>query len=153
DTGMITGTIPYMAPEQLRGEPPDRRSDIYSAGVILYEMATGRLPYDSEVVAALIGEILHREPPSPARVNPSISARLDRAVVRALEKEPRNRFQSARDFEEHLSVIQDASRRRVRAGPFRWKWALPGVALALGAVLLLREAGWIRGPWGAAGHA
>jgi len=145
DTGMISGTVPYMAPEQLRGEPADRRSDIYSTGVILYQMSTGRLPYDSEVVATLIGEILHRDPAPPASVNPEISPRLDQAVLRALAKEPRRRYQSARDFEEDLRMIRGGP--PARAGAGLWKWVLPAAVLALGSFLLLHETGW-RLPWG-----
>jgi serine/threonine protein kinase/tetratricopeptide (TPR) repeat protein len=148
EEGVITGTLPYMAPEQLRGEPPDQRSDLYSVGVILYQMATGSLPHEGKSAAALIGEILHVDPLPPTTLNPKISPRLESAVLKALQKERRLRFQSAHEFGEDLSAIQRGSTVRPRRS---WAhsaaWAIPVTALFLGSFVLLNEIGWLRWPW------
>jgi len=99
NSGVISGTVPYMAPEQLRGEPSDARSDIYSAGAVLYEMATGRRPFPQTQGAELIGAILHGTPASPRSLNPQIAPGLENGIMKALEKAPPQRYQSAREFE------------------------------------------------------
>ena len=90
----IAGTLAYMAPEQLRGEAPDPRSDIYSAGVVLYELVTGRLPFAETVAPALIDAILHQPPTPPSQHRPGVSARLEQVVLKCLEKDPEVRYQS-----------------------------------------------------------
>jgi len=147
DSSIISGTVPYMAPEQLRGEPPDQRSDVYSAGVILFQMATGRLPFEGSNTATLIGEILHREPPRPSSLNPAISSRLEGSILRALEREPRRRFRSAREFEEDLGAIQKEGAPARTSWTASARWGIILGALALASVLLSSEAGWLRLPW------
>jgi serine/threonine-protein kinase len=150
EAGVIAGTLPYMAPEQLRGEPPDHRSDLYSVGVILYQMATGSLPHEGTVAATMIGEILHRDPLPPTTLNPKVSPRLEGAVLKALQKEQRLRFKSAHEFEEDLSAIQKGP--TVGARP-SWaasaRWTIPLAVLLLGSLVLFNETGWLRLPWGA----
>jgi non-specific serine/threonine protein kinase len=90
----VAGTLAYMAPEQLRGQAPDPRSDIYSAGVVLYEMTTGRLPFLETVAPALIDSILHQPPTPPRWCRPGVSARLEQIVLKCLEKDPGVRYQS-----------------------------------------------------------
>src|SRR5439155_21295114 len=143
-TGAIAGTLPYMAPEQLLGKPADRRSDLYSVGVILYEMATGRLPHEGGVPAALIGEILHRDPPPPSSRNPAISAGLESSILRALEKGPDLRFQSARDFERDLKKTPTTAPPRWH---IPWGWTIPLGAISIVSLLLALESGWLRRPW------
>ncbi|HEY3156475.1 MAG TPA: protein kinase [Candidatus Eisenbacteria bacterium] len=145
ETGAIVGTLPYMAPEQLLGKPADRRSDLYSVGVILYEMATGRLPHEGGVPAALIGEILHGDPPPPSSRNPAISAGLESSILRALEKGPDLRFQSARDFERDLKKTPTTAQ-----PPWHipWGWTLPLAAISIASLLLALESGWLHRPWG-----
>jgi eukaryotic-like serine/threonine-protein kinase len=94
----MTGTWPYMSPEQLRGEPFDERADIYAAGVVMFELLTGRRPFDAPSVAGLLDGILRSPPPPPSSLQPGISPALDAIVLRALEKDPEMRYQSARDF-------------------------------------------------------
>jgi len=98
DTHGVAGTLPYMAPEQLRGEAADPRSDIWAAGVLLYEMATARLPFEERVFSLLSESILHRPPPAPSRLKPGLSPRLEEIILKCLEKDPDNRYQSARDL-------------------------------------------------------
>jgi eukaryotic-like serine/threonine-protein kinase len=93
-TGVV-GTLPYMAPEQLRGECVDVRTDIYSTGVVLYELATGSRPFPETFAPRLIDSILHRIPPTVRELNSQISQELDSVIGKALEKEPQRRYGSA----------------------------------------------------------
>jgi eukaryotic-like serine/threonine-protein kinase len=97
-TGVVMGTPLYMAPEQALGEPIDRFADIYACGVILYEMLAGRRPFDGPTYAALVAKVLTSPPPPLGELRPDLPAALVRAVHRALEKEPRDRFDSAEQF-------------------------------------------------------
>ena len=103
--GLIAGTLPYMAPEQLRGMSVDARSDIYSAGSVLYEMATGRRAYPQSQSVELIGAILHQPPTSPATLNLAVTQQLQTTIMKALEKDPAQRYQSARELR---IALQDA---------------------------------------------
>ncbi len=94
----FAGTLPYMAPEQLRGEPLGVRSDLYSAGTVLYEMVTGRHPFEARVFTALLDGILNKTAPLPSRLRPEISPRLEQIILRCLEKQPERRYQSAREL-------------------------------------------------------
>jgi serine/threonine protein kinase/tetratricopeptide (TPR) repeat protein len=105
DTGTISGTVPYMAPEQLRGEAADVRSDIYSAGAVLYEMATGRRPFPQTQGPQLIGAILYEPPAPPRAVNSQISAGLESGILKALEKSPSLRSQSAAELQAVLETL------------------------------------------------
>jgi TolB-like protein/predicted Ser/Thr protein kinase len=93
----VIGTLPYMAPEQLRGSRVDQRCDIYSFGVVLYEMATGQCPFQEKVSTALADDILHKAPPVPGRLNPDISSKLEEIILKCLEKSPEDRYQSAKE--------------------------------------------------------
>ena len=92
---MLTGTLPYMAPEQLLGKQADGRADLYALGVLLYELSTGRRPFEAEVQAALIGEILHKQAAAPSSRRAGIPLWVDGVVSRCLEKEPAGRFENA----------------------------------------------------------
>jgi len=94
----FAGTLRYMAPEQLLGDPLDARSDLYSAGTVLYEMACGRLPFEEQLSPPLIDAILHRQPPAPRSLRPTLSTRVEEIILRCLEKNPEYRYQSARDL-------------------------------------------------------
>jgi serine/threonine protein kinase len=91
----VAGTLLYMSPEQLRGEPADVRADIYSIGAVLYEMGTGRAPFESAHIANLVEAVLHKVPLPPTRLRPELSAHLEQIVLKCLEKEPAHRYQSA----------------------------------------------------------
>ncbi|MFZ0641864.1 MAG: protein kinase [Candidatus Acidiferrales bacterium] len=109
DHGEISGTVPYMSPEQLRGLPVDPRSDIYAAGAVLYEMATGARPFPQTQGVELMGAILHKTPPSPRVMNPHVSLALERVVAQALEKDPSQRYQSARELRVALEALTGPS--------------------------------------------
>jgi eukaryotic-like serine/threonine-protein kinase len=134
----IIGTLPYMAPEQLRGQRADRRTDIYSAGAVLYEMATGKRPHLQTSGPQLISAILERPLTAPSLHNPQITPALDSIILKALDKDPNRRYQSARELQidlERLSsgltpIVQRHSRRR---GLF----AATAAAVVISALMLL----------------
>jgi len=105
----IAGTLPYMSPEQLLGENLDARSDLYSAGVVLYELLTGELPFKSALVTKLTNDILNTPPPSPALSVSEVSPDVERIILKCLEKNRDLRYQSAKELEADLQ--------RVEAGP------------------------------------
>jgi len=107
-TTTISGTVPYMSPEQLRGLFVDTRSDIYAAGAVLYEMAAGRRPFPQSQNAELVGAILHKSPDPPSSVNPHISPGLEHVIFKALEKDPDQRYQSARELRVALESISSS---------------------------------------------
>lgn len=143
-TGSVSGTLPYMSPEQVRGEPIDGRSDIWAAGAVLYEMATGQRPFPERNQAALIGAILHRTPEPAGTLNPDISPGLDAIITRAMEKEAVQRFQSAGEMQAALdqALLSSQTFRQLRRAvprPHGVQW-LPLVAAA--ALLAVAAIGW-----------
>jgi serine/threonine-protein kinase len=97
-TGAILGSPRYMSPEQVTGQPADRRSDIFSLGVVLYELATGEPPFTAPTVTQLMHLIASATPRAPSATNPGIPPMLDLIVARALQKQPAQRYQSAADL-------------------------------------------------------
>ncbi|MEW6210219.1 MAG: protein kinase [Acidobacteriota bacterium] len=98
EPGVIAGTVPYMSPEQLRAEAIDSRSDIFSFGVVLYEMISGNQPFESGSAAETISAILTREPPSLARYSTELPPEMERIVSKSLRKDREQRYQTARDL-------------------------------------------------------
>jgi len=125
------GTLPYMAPEQLREEKVDHRTDVYAIGAVLYEMATGQRPFPETRGPRLIDAILHNQPTRPCSLNRRLSAGLETVILKCLDKEPDRRYQSARE----LSV--DLNRLATGAGVPQARHLARRAALAAVAVALL----------------
>ena len=94
----ISGTLPYMAPELLRGEEADARADIWATGAVLYEMATGRRAFPDRQPSLVIDAILHYDPVRPTLINKKLTASLEAVILKALDRDPDRRYQSAREF-------------------------------------------------------
>jgi len=102
----LVGTLPYMAPEQLRGKSADVHTDIYSVGVVLYELATGSRPFPETFGPCLTDSILHQNPPLVRELNPQISSEIELLIRKAMEKEPGRRFASAVEMRNDLERIR-----------------------------------------------
>jgi serine/threonine protein kinase len=106
--GTVTGTIPYMAPEQLEGHAPDVRSDIFSFGAVLYEMATGTRAFRGDSEARIIASIMSEEPARASAIEPSVPAALDAVLERCLKKAPDGRYQRSSDLLSAIREVRDA---------------------------------------------
>jgi eukaryotic-like serine/threonine-protein kinase len=109
EAGSIVGTAQYLSPEQARGAPVDQRSDIYSVGIVLYELLTGQLPFTGETPLEIAMKHLSEIPKPPSSVRPEISPDLDMVVLRALAKDPDERFDSAEDMDAELARVASGS--------------------------------------------
>jgi len=107
--GVVLGTMGYMAPEQVRGKPADRRSDLFAFGTILYEMLSGQRAFRGDTAADTITAILTKEPPDLSQTNKDVHPGLDRIVRHCLEKNPEERFESARDVAFDLEALSSVS--------------------------------------------
>jgi tetratricopeptide (TPR) repeat protein/tRNA A-37 threonylcarbamoyl transferase component Bud32 len=129
-TMTLTGTLPYMAPEQFDGIS-DQRTDLWAAGVVLYELATGHLPFPETQLQRLKNAIKHQEPKRPSELNPAISPGLEAVILRALQKDPKRRYQTAGELRDDLARV--AAGQKVKPNTWLRRHAL---SLAAGALLL-----------------
>ena len=147
--GVLLGTVPYMSPEQASGKPVDARSDVFSFGVVLYEMLTGRHPFRQPTALETLSAIRTAEPVPPAEAAPSCPPEVERAVLRCLRKEPSRRWQGMADLKSVLEDLrQDSESGRKGKGapavPSRRAWPLVAAAavaaaLAVAGVFLLKR--------------
>ncbi len=151
-TGSVLGTAQYLSPEQAQGLPTDATSDLYSIGVMLYETLTGRVPFEADSPVAVALKQISEQPRRPSEVNPEVPPALDAVVLRALAKDPANRFQSADEFIAALDAAEvDPSGGTALAAAVaetpqepvdedrpwwkrRWVWALAIIAVLLAGV-------------------
>ena len=105
EAGMSVGTPDYMSPEQLSGAELDPRSDLYAAGVVLFECVTGRVPFEAETTWALVAKHLEEEPPNPRTVNPEVPELLAFVILKAMAKDPTRRFNTAAEMHDALARI------------------------------------------------
>src|SRR5271165_4899206 len=146
--GHVLGTVGYMSPEQVRGQPADARSDIFAAGAVLYEMLTGKRAFHKATSAETMSAILNEDPPAVSQIAPSVPPGLQRIVNRCLAKSPEQRFQHASDLGFALESLSDSNGSTVsgvhEAAPSkRWFWpAAAIVAIAIAAALIV----WWRQP-------
>ncbi len=144
-TQNLAGTLPYMAPEQLKGERADARTDIHALGAVLFETVTGKRVYQEDSVPQLTDAILHQQPVAPRALNARVSPEMERILLKCLEKEPENRYQSAKELGVDLRRLGAPSTATVSAAvrPATRRVGLPvastvlvvGVGLALGSWL------------------
>jgi Tol biopolymer transport system component len=126
DPGTVMGTVGYMSPEQVRGQDVDHRSDVFSFGVILYEMLSGQRTFSGDSAIEVMNAILKEEPPDLSETNAKISPQLEKIVRRCLEKKPERRFQSASDLGFALESLASAGYARALAGEAGYARALAG---------------------------
>jgi serine/threonine protein kinase/Tfp pilus assembly protein PilF len=140
ETQSASGTLPYMAPEQLRGESLDPRSDIFSLGAVLYEMSTGQRPFPETVPARLTEAIQHHAPVPPRALHPRLSPELERILLKCLEKSPDLRYQSAKELSvdlRRLGAPASVPSSHAQAIPKKSKRSLRIVVCAVVAVVVV----------------
>jgi serine/threonine-protein kinase len=103
--GTVMGTPDYMSPEQAQGMPADFRSDIYSLGIVMFEVFTGALPFDGDTVMAIVLAHIRNPPPAPRTVNPKLPEKLDAIILKAIDKDPARRYQSVGDLLDDLDEV------------------------------------------------
>ena len=143
DNFSVSGPLPYMAPEILRAQPSDARADIWAAGTVLYEIATGKRAFPDKQLTLVIDAILHYDPVRPMLLNPQITPALEAVILKALERDPDRRYQSARELRADLARVQAGSNLDIVTQPVSsthvstqppgksWRWITAAIAILL----------------------
>lgn len=105
-TDVYIGTVNYSSPEQGEGKPLDHRTDIYSLGIVLYQLLTNKVPFEGETQSSIIYKHIHEEPEKPRKINPKISLQIEEVVLKAIAKKPDERYQDTREFREGLETVK-----------------------------------------------
>src|SRR5260370_4462366 len=151
DSPAAAGTLPYMPPEQLKGEPVDARADIYTIGAVLYEMATGRRAFPEEQTSRLIDAILHQPPVSPRALDPRLSTELESIILKCLDREPERRYQFATELLVDLRRLEPSSSKYLPPPPRSPAWrrvakltgyAVPGLLVLAVGLTAMNAGGW-----------
>jgi eukaryotic-like serine/threonine-protein kinase len=152
DTQAIVGTLPYMSPEQLQGEEVDARSDIFTIGAVLYEMATNCRAFGERIPSRLIDTILHETPVTPRALNRRISSGLESIILKCLDKDPEQRYQSAKELLVDLRRLAEPASSRtappasIPKGRTRFTWSagyfVTGILTLVAVVLVSNAGGW-----------
>ena len=152
--GTVIGTVGYMSPEQVRGQSVDQRSDLFSLGTLMYEMVAAEHPFRSDSPADTMSSILREEPPDPSAANPNVTPGLERVIRHCLEKNPAQRFQSARDLAFQLESLSGGSGTMPTVeSPILSPRRTGAIVGALALVIVGLAAGWLlRGRVDAARH-
>ena len=143
--GRIVGTVAYMSPEQAEGTEVDQRSDIFSLGIMLYELATGERPFKGDTSLSVLSAVVKDTPRPVTEVNPGVPSAVARVIKTCLQKDPERRYQSAKDVRNELRTIKE----ELASGEL----AAPAIALALelddhdGWASLPPEQDWRSSPW------
>ncbi len=124
-SGAVAGTPAYMAPEQWTTDAPDRRSDIYSLGVVLYQMVTDRLPFKADTPGRLMFQHISEPPPLPRKISPNVPLELERVILRSMAKDPSDRYQTAQELVQDLRDVVYQIERTAPTGVFS-KMVRPG---------------------------
>jgi Tol biopolymer transport system component len=155
--GATLGTVPYMSPEQIRGQELDSRTDLFSFGAVLYEMATGTLPFQADTSGLVFEAILNRAPVAPVRLNPNLPPRLEEIINKALEKDRSLRYQHASEIRSDLQRFKrDSDSARLGVGQpamerRKWSlWQILAAACGVGVIVLFFV---IAGRWKGSGAA
>ena len=153
ETGTTVGTVAYMSPEQVRGEELDARTDLFSFGTVLYEMATGRQAFSGQSTALTYEAILHHAPTSPIRINPEIPLKLEEIIEKTLEKDRELRYQSAGELRADLKRLKRDMESELRlaaglaAGPRAVQWWRSKQALVIAVIAISTFAAVFAGHW------
>ncbi|MDA8433834.1 MAG: protein kinase [Nitrospiraceae bacterium] len=133
-TNMYMGTVAYISPEQGEGRTLDHRTDIYSLGIVLYQLLTGSVPFKAETPSSVIYKHVYEAPPAPRTINPSVSPEAEAVVLKAIAKKPEDRFQNAVEFREALEAVNNPQAEKKAATPKQ------AAALAAGLTTTPKEA-------------
>ncbi len=131
--GSVMGTVSHMSPEQIRGEPLDSRTDLFSLGVVLFEMATGALPFPGGRTAEVFDSILNKTPAAPSTLRAGLPAELDRVILKCLEKDRQARYQQASEIGKDLALL--GSDRETKTRMPRPRWMVPAAVMVVAAAV------------------
>lgn len=137
DDAELAGTLPYMAPEQIMGAHVDTRTDIFAAGVVFYEMVTRQRAFRGDTTPQVFASILHQAVPAPRTINPRISSELERIIQKCTEKEPENRYQSAKELALDFKRLATLSAAVLSSKPQRTRPSLRKSAISAGLIAIL----------------